>query len=140
MRASARERQRKHRALVKQRKLRELGIDMGNDVTQHNVEDMQYHGQYQNVMAHEIPPPHMHPHPHGHPGHEPAFHQQPLGGQTFASTLLLSFSCAPLLKQHLLRNLNMTNEELASLEPIIAQAWDQWDQQVRLDLDRVLRN
>ncbi|KAK7694100.1 hypothetical protein QCA50_003676 [Cerrena zonata] len=132
VRASARERQRKHRALVKQRKLRELGIDMGNDVTQHNVEDMQYHGQYQNVMAHEIPPPHMHPHPHGHPGHEPAFHQQPLGGQTFASTLLLSFSCAPLLKQHLLRNLNMTNEELASLEPIIAQAWDQWDQQRRM--------
>ncbi|KAI9509237.1 hypothetical protein F5148DRAFT_1188773, partial [Russula earlei] len=25
----------------------------------------------------------------------------------------------------------MTNEELASLEPIIAQAWDQWDRQVR---------
>lgn len=134
MRASARERQRKHRALVKQKKLRELGIDMGNDVT-HNVEEMQYHGQYQAVMAHEIPPPHMHPgHPHPHPGNEPVFHQQPLGGQTFASTLLLSFSCAPLLKQHLLRNLNMTNEELASLEPIIAHAWDQWDQQVRRTL------
>ncbi|KAI9431292.1 hypothetical protein F5148DRAFT_169170 [Russula earlei] len=26
----------------------------------------------------------------------------------------------------------MTNEELASLEPIIAQAWDQWDRQRRL--------
>ncbi|KAI0306247.1 hypothetical protein B0F90DRAFT_1688306 [Multifurca ochricompacta] len=26
----------------------------------------------------------------------------------------------------------MTNEELASLEPIIAQAWDQWDHQRRL--------
>lgn len=24
----------------------------------------------------------------------------------------------------------MSNEELASLEPIIAQAWDHWDQQV----------
>ena len=54
-----------------------------------------------------------------------------LGGQTFASTLLLSFSCAPLLKAHLLRTLNMSNEELASLEPIIASAWDHWDQQVR---------
>jgi hypothetical protein len=43
---------------------------------------------------------------------------------------LLSFSCAPLLKQHILRTLSMTNEELASLEPIIAQAWDQWDHQV----------
>ncbi|OBZ69143.1 hypothetical protein A0H81_10896 [Grifola frondosa] len=65
--------------------------------------------------------------------HEPPFPQgQPLGGQTFASTLLLSFSCAPLLKQHLLRTLSMTNEELASLEPIIAQAWDHWDQQRRM--------
>ncbi|KAI9455218.1 hypothetical protein F5148DRAFT_1378111 [Russula earlei] len=26
----------------------------------------------------------------------------------------------------------MTNEELASLKPIIAQAWDQWDHQRRL--------
>ena len=84
-------------------------------------------------MPHEMPPhPHPHPHPQPHPMHEPPFPQgQPLGGQTFASTLLLSFSCAPLLKQHLLRTLSMTNEELASLEPIIAQAWDQWDQQVR---------
>ena len=73
---------------------------------------------------HAPPPPHA--------MHEPPFPQgQPLGGQTFASTLLLSFSCAPLLKQHLLRTLSMTNEELASLEPIIAQAWDHWDQQVR---------
>ncbi|KAI9511505.1 hypothetical protein F5148DRAFT_327704 [Russula earlei] len=54
------------------------------------------------------------------------------GGQTFASTLLLSFSCAPLLKQHILHTLSMTNEELASFEPIIAQAWDQWDRQRRL--------
>ncbi|KAI0064516.1 hypothetical protein BV25DRAFT_1822878 [Artomyces pyxidatus] len=63
---------------------------------------------------------------------EPPFPQGPLGGQTFASTLLLSFSCAPLLKQHLLRTLSMTNEELASLEPIIAQAWEQWDHQRRM--------
>ncbi|KAI9454421.1 hypothetical protein F5148DRAFT_428639 [Russula earlei] len=49
------------------------------------------------------------------------------GGQTFASTLLLPFSCAPLLKQHILHTLSITNEELASLEPIIAQACDQWD-------------
>jgi hypothetical protein len=62
---------------------------------------------------------------------DPAFPPGHNGGQTFASTLLLSFSCAPLLKQHILRTLSMTNEELASLEPIIAQAWDQWDHQVR---------
>ncbi|KAI9458260.1 hypothetical protein F5148DRAFT_329407 [Russula earlei] len=46
--------------------------------------------------------------------------------------LLLSFLCARLLKQHNLHTLSMTNEELASLEPIIAQAWDQWDHQRRL--------
>lgn len=143
MRAAARERQRKHRALVKQRKLRELGQDMGNEIIP-AMEDVQYRmnappENYAPInMPHEMqppPPPHphqQHPPPHPHPMHEPPFPQgQPLGGQTFASTLLLSFSCAPLLKQHLLRTLSMTNEELASLEPIIAAAWDQWDQQVR---------
>lgn len=131
IRAAARERQRKHRALVKARKLRELGLDMGNDIMP-GMDEVQYRinaqGEYQQVLPHELPP---HPHPQAHPMHEPPFPQgQPLGGQTFASTLLLSFSCAPLLKQHLLRTLSMTNEELASLEPIIAQAWDHWDQQV----------
>ncbi|KAI8982921.1 hypothetical protein BD414DRAFT_537933 [Trametes punicea] len=133
VRAAARERQRKHRALVKARKLRELGIDMGNEMMP-GMEEVQYRmnaeGQYQPVMPPHDMPPQPHPHPQPHPMHEPPFPQgQPLGGQTFASTLLLSFSCAPLLKQHLLRTLSMTNEELASLEPIIAQAWDHWDQQ-----------
>ena len=132
VRAAARERQRKHRALVKQRKMRELGLDpMGNELIP-GMEEVQYRvhpdGQY------VVPPPELqHPHPpppHGMP--EPPFPQGQIpGGQTFASTLLLSFSCTPLLKQHLLRTLSMTNEELASLEPIIAQAWDHWDQQVR---------
>ncbi|KAH9950316.1 hypothetical protein B0H21DRAFT_785631 [Amylocystis lapponica] len=132
VRAAARERQRKHRALVKARKLRELGLDMGNEIIP-GLDEVQYRinadGQYQAVMPHEMP----HPSQHAHPMHEPPFPQgQALGGQTFASTLLLSFSCAPLLKQHLLRTLSMTNEELASLEPIIAQAWDHWDQQRRM--------
>lgn len=131
VRAAARERQRKHRALVKQKKLRELGLDMGNELLP-DMGEVQYRinadGQYQAISMHELQ---QHAHQH-HPMHEPPFPQgQPLGGQTFASTLLLSFSCAPLLKAHLLRTLQMTNEELASLEPIIAQAWDHWDQQVR---------
>lgn len=131
VRAAARERQRKHRALVKQKKLRELGLDMGNELMP-GIEEVQYRlnadGQYQPIM-HDMQ---QHPHPQHPHMHEPPFPQgQPLGGQTFASTLLLSFSCAPLLKAHLLRTLNMSNEELASLEPIIAQAWDHWDQQVR---------
>ncbi|KII88326.1 hypothetical protein PLICRDRAFT_54171 [Plicaturopsis crispa FD-325 SS-3] len=128
VRAAARERQRKHRQLVKARKARELGLDMGNDMMP-GMEEVHYRvnadGQYHQVMAHE-----MQPHP---VGQEPPFPQgPPLGGQTFASTLLLSFSCAPLLKQHLLRTLSMTNEELASLEPIIAEAWDHWDHQRRM--------
>ena len=139
IRAAARERQRKHRALVKARKLRELGLDMGNEIMP-GVDEVAYRinaqGEYQQILPHEMPP---HPHQQPHPMHEPPFPQgQPLGGQTFASTLLLSFSCAPLLKQHLLRTLSMTNEELASLEPIIAQAWDHWDQQVRISRDHTL--
>jgi len=75
-------------------------------------------GQYQHILPHEMqqPPPlhETHSPPQGPTG-------PPLGGQTFASTLL-SFSCAPLLKQHLLRTLHMTNEELASLEPVLTEA------------------
>jgi hypothetical protein len=123
VRAAARERQKKHRALVKQRKLRELGLDMGNEIPEVQYRD----GQYQQALAHEL----QH-NPHGvMVQHEPPFPQgQLIGGQMFASTLLLSFSCAPLLKQHLMRNLQMTNEELTSLEPIIADAWEHWDHQV----------
>ena len=140
VRAAARERQRKHRALVKQRKMRELGLDpMGNELIP-GMEEVQYRvhpdGQY-TVLPPELqhPPP---PPPHGMP--EPPFPQGQIpGGQTFASTLLLSFSCTPLLKQHLLRTLSMTNEELTSLQPIIAQAWDHWDQQVRTSLPFISR-
>jgi len=132
VRAAARERQRKHRLMVKQRRMRELGLDMGNEIIP-GMEEVHYRatpdGQYHQVLPPELQqqlaPPHA-PLPN-----EPPFPQgAPLGGQTFASTLLLSFSCAPLLKQHLLRTLGMSNEELASLEPIIAEAWDRWDHQV----------
>jgi len=53
-----------------------------------------------------------------------------LSGKTFASTLLLSLSCAPLLKQHLLKNLQVTNEEFNSLQPMIEEAYNNWDYQV----------
>jgi hypothetical protein len=126
---------------MKQKKLRELGLDMGNELGGvQELEDIQYRlaaaaaaadgSPFGALQQHEMggqPPPIP-----GQP--DPAFAQGHNGGQTFASTLLLSFSCAPLLKQHILRTLSMTNEELASLEPIIAQAWDQWDHQVRFFL------
>lgn len=130
VRLAARDRQRKHRALVKQRRLRELGLDVPNEIMS-GMDDPHYRtpdGQFHQVLPPELqqlaPPPPPIP-------HEPPFPQgAPLGGRTFASTLLLSFSCAPLLKQHLLRTLAMTNEELASLEGLIAEAWDRWDHQV----------
>jgi len=107
--------------------MRELGLDMGNEIP--GMEDTQYRvnsdGQYQQVMPHEIqqhPPQHV-----PSQGGDIPFPQGQLGGQTFASTLLLSFSCAPLLKAHLMRTLHMNNEELASLEPVLAEAWERWD-------------
>jgi hypothetical protein len=45
-----------------------------------------------------------------------------------------------LLKAHLLRTLGMTNEELASLEPLIAEAWDRWDHQRRIHYAEVAKN
>lgn len=146
VRAAARIRQRKHRLMVKQRKMRELGLDMGNEIMP-GMEEVHYRaapdGQYHQVMPHELQQQQQGgqgPQGQGPPGQhmqqqqiEPPFPQGAvLGGQTFASTLLLSFSCAPLLKQHLLRTLAMSNEELTSLEPIIAEAWDRWDHQRRL--------
>jgi len=133
VRAAARERQRKHRMLVKQRRLRDLGLDMGNEIMP-GMEEVHYRaasdGQYHQVLPPELQQLAAGPHAALQP-HEPPFPQGAvLGGQTFASTLLLSFSCAPLLKQHLLRTLAMSNDELASLEPIIAEAWDRWDHQV----------
>ena len=132
VRAAARERQRKHRQLVKQRRMRDLGLEMGNEMMP-GMEEVHYRttpdGQYHSVL-----PPELQQLPQPGPPHPqleaPFPHGAPMGGQTFASTLLLSFSCAPLLKQHLLRTLNMSNEELTSLEPIIADAWDRWDHSV----------
>ncbi|KAF9220156.1 hypothetical protein BS17DRAFT_715340 [Gyrodon lividus] len=130
VRAAARERQRKHRSLVKQRKMRDLGLDMTTEMLQ-GMEEVQFRvngqNEYHQVLPHEIP--------HQHPMNpqDPSFPQPPLtDGQNFASTILLSFSCAPLLKQHLLRSLSLTSEDLASLEPVIADAFDQWDHQRRM--------
>lgn len=128
VRAAARERQRKHRALVKQRKMAELGLTMGeNGMLPEEVHyALQPDGQYQPVL-----PPNSHPQEMGHPeNHYPPSSGAQTGGQTFASTLLLALSCSPLLKAHLLRSLSMTNEELCSLEPILSAAWDQWDHAV----------
>jgi len=125
VRAAARERQRKHRALVKQRK------SDGNS-------------SYSPTPPPSSMFPPMGPQtPNSIPMQQSASSDQPQteipfpipsapvpGGQTFATTLLLSFSCAPLLKQHLLNTLNMSNEELASLEPVIADAWEWWNHQV----------
>ncbi|KAJ6452302.1 hypothetical protein C8R45DRAFT_1223622 [Mycena sanguinolenta] len=151
VRAAARERQRKHRQMVKQKKMRELGLDMGNDIMgPGGMDDGAVHyrvnpdGTYQPVPMPQDLAAAQQAHQHllvaqgqqPPPGGEPPFPQgPPHGGQTFATTLLLSFSCAPLLKQHLLRTLNMTNDELASLEPVIAEAWDRWDQARRMRYD-----
>ena len=125
VRKAARERQRKHRALVKDRRMRELGLDMGNEISEipyHGGHVQDSHHYSQAVMGH---------HELGHhPQHVGEGQPQVQGGEMFASTLLLSFSCAPLLKQHLLSTLSMTSEELTSFEPIIAEAWEHWDRQV----------
>ena len=107
--------------------MRELGLDMTSEMLP-GIEEVQFRVNGQNeyqVLPHEM----GHPHPMN--PQDPSFPQPPLtGGQSFASTLLLSFSCTPLLKQQLLRTLSITSEDLASLEPIMADAFDQWDHQV----------
>jgi hypothetical protein len=131
VRAAARERQRKHRSLVKQRKMRELGLDMTSEMLP-GIEEIQFRVNGQNeyqVLPHEIGNPHpMNP-------QDTSFPQPQLtGGQSFAATLLMSLSCTQVFKQQLIRTLSITNEDLASLEPIIADAFDQWNHQVRCPL------
>ncbi|KAG6883711.1 hypothetical protein C0993_004472, partial [Termitomyces sp. T159_Od127] len=72
----ARERQRKHRALVKQRKQREIGNDMPLDDLHYRVPPDTH---YPHVLPHDLPP-------HQPPGHEPPFPHAPPGGQIFALT------------------------------------------------------
>lgn len=127
VRAAARERQRKHRTLVKQRKMRELGLDMSSEMLP--IEEVQFRVNGRNefqVLPHEL----GHPHPIN--PQDPSFpHPLMTGGHYFASTLMMSFSYSPTeFKQQMLRNLSITNEDLAVLEPIIADAFDQWDHQV----------
>ncbi|KAG6371940.1 hypothetical protein JVT61DRAFT_8951 [Boletus reticuloceps] len=127
VRAAARERQRKHRGIVKQRKMRELGLDMTSEMLP-GIEEVQFRVNGQN--EYQVLPPEL-----GHPMNpqDPSFPQPPLtGGQTFASALLVSFSFAPHLKQQLFRTLSITTEDLAALEPVIADAFDQWDHQRRM--------
>jgi hypothetical protein len=108
---------------VKQKKLCKLRLDIGNELGMQGLEEMQYRiateGMPFTALQHNM-------------GQQPIPGQPdlafPLGhhrGQTFASTLLLLFSCTPLLKQHILCSLSITNEELTSLKPIIMQVWDQ---------------
>ncbi|KZV97657.1 hypothetical protein EXIGLDRAFT_832684 [Exidia glandulosa HHB12029] len=127
LRKAARERQRKHRAVVKAKRMAEMGLTMGVDP--------QIAGGYVDPAAYAAAVQ-MHTHPDMHDSDDPGMQvepdlpqQQPNAspGQTFASLMLLSFSCAPLLKQHLLRTLNMTDEELTSLKPILAASWEQWN-------------
>jgi hypothetical protein len=63
--------------------------------------------------------------PGGVPGAYPA-----TPGQTFAHLLMTSATLNHNMKHHLLRTMQMTNEELNSFEPIIAAAWDHWNHQV----------
>ncbi|KAJ7641388.1 hypothetical protein FB45DRAFT_862583 [Roridomyces roridus] len=143
VRAAARERQRKHRQLVKARKMRELGMDMGNEIMP-GMEEVHYRvnadGHYEQVLAqdlHAVQAVQAAQVAHVHALQQQAQAQGDAqfpqsGGLTFATTILLSLSGSPLLKQHLLRSLNMTNDELASLEPAIAETWERWDQARRM--------
>ncbi|KAF8498356.1 hypothetical protein JB92DRAFT_2984770 [Gautieria morchelliformis] len=121
IREAARERQRKHRAAVKARKIIAV-VDTGVTVEQTAVGfTINERGQYEAVLAdsrdsnlqqREVPPP---------------FQAHTSPGQMFASTLLYGLSYTPQIKQQLLRILRSTNEDLAAFEPLMAAGFDHWD-------------
>lgn len=137
VRAAARERQRKHRALVKRKKLMELGVQMGDGGLM--PEELTYTlGPDGNYTPSHAPPQTGESELPG-PSHEIAGAENGFlpngvglsGGQTFAGYVLLALSCFPQLRQNLLRQVHMTNEDLQSLEPVLCAAFEQWDHHVR---------
>ncbi|KAG8947317.1 hypothetical protein FRC04_010893 [Tulasnella sp. 424] len=61
------------------------------------------------------PPPSGAPAPGGSPG------------ETFASYMMLAFSCAPMLKAHVMATMGMSDGDLHAVQQLIASAWDQWN-------------
>ncbi|KIJ34653.1 hypothetical protein M422DRAFT_51892 [Sphaerobolus stellatus SS14] len=136
MRVAARERQRKHRASVKAKRMAELGMSIVNESGDIEQTAIGYtvngQGQYEAVLVHpnesSVPPPQPPPPPPPPPQmtFPPGPQAHATAGQLFASTLLFGLSCSPQLKQQLLRHLRVSNEEVASFEPVIAAAFDHW--------------
>ena len=135
VRTAARERQRKHRGLVKRKKPLELGTQMAyHSILQELTYTLGPDGNY--TPAH---PPQTGENEIAGSSHDIAVGENgflPNGagqseGQLFASFVLLALSCSPLLKQHHLRQVHMTNEDLLSLEPVLCAAFEQWDMHVR---------
>lgn len=127
VRAAARERQRKHRAVVKARRMAELGMSLVDPNVENQPlgyrlnEDGQYEPIIDEALLAQI---------QGADPRYPLVSPHATPGQTFATLILMSTNCNPSLKTHLLRTLHMTNEELLQFEPIIAAAWDHWNHQV----------
>ncbi|KAG9308424.1 hypothetical protein JVU11DRAFT_5597 [Chiua virens] len=128
VRAAARERQRKHRSLVKQRKMRDLGLDMTSEMMVGIEEQLRVNGQHEYpLLPHEMGPP-----PPMNPQDPSAFlpPQMPSRGHSFAWTLMISLGYAPQqIKQYLHRGLGLSAEDLAVLESMITDAFNQWDAQ-----------
>ncbi len=111
IRIAARERQRKHRAVVKARRMAELGLVMPSNPSDPLGNRMNENGEMEPVHdAHAAGGPEG----TGYPA---------TPGQTFARLLMTSATLNHNLKHHLLRTMQMTSEELESFEPIIAAAW-----------------
>ncbi|KAF8522164.1 hypothetical protein BU17DRAFT_87262 [Hysterangium stoloniferum] len=126
VRLAARERQRKHRASIKARRMAELGmaiVNEGGGIEQTAIGyTINENGQYEAVLADPGDPNLQHPQI---PFPLPQAHATP--GQMFASTLLLGLSCTPQLRVQLLRHVRASPEELAAFEPYMAAAFDHWD-------------
>lgn len=137
---AARDRQRKHRLLMKARKIHELGQDMGNP-----------------VPLDEYPPHHGTFHlGSGGPSQSNRQHTGPINsvytddsdgtkskGQIFAEGLLNEFGCVcsrgEAIKQHIFDVCDLTTDDLSSLTPVIANAWEAWDQRVIFFLNTTIQ-
>jgi hypothetical protein len=125
IRKAARERQRKHRAIVKAKKLSVLGGPL--------PPGLEAYADDPNLGYPQDPGPSVHSDDTGDPqSGSPYAHQtQPQApSHIFANTLLLALSCAPVLKTTLLRAFSLTGEDIPSLQHTLAAAFDHWNNEV----------
>ncbi|KAE9411543.1 hypothetical protein BT96DRAFT_968954 [Gymnopus androsaceus JB14] len=126
IRAPARKRWKNHRISPEETQLLECVVILDR----HEKYSIHYPGSDNNALSLSIPSQSLRERQKSPPDQQNYEFPSPIpeGGQIFANTLLLSFSCMPRQKQQVLESLRMSDGDLASFRTVIAAIWDEWNE------------